>query len=79
MDIENIARFIAEVTALPGVPTTFTVTLTGCTATITGTASWERHGNLVTLLIPALTLRGLVTLVSWHAPVPAQSPDQLVK
>ncbi len=27
----------------------------------------------------ALTLRGLVTLVSWHAPVPAQSPDQLVK
>ncbi len=27
----------------------------------------------------ALTLRGLVTLVSWHAPAPAQSPDQLVK
>ena len=27
----------------------------------------------------APTLRGLVTLVSWHAPVPVQSPDQLVK
>ena len=27
----------------------------------------------------AETLRELVTLVSWHAPVPAQSPDQPVK
>jgi len=27
----------------------------------------------------ALTLRGPATWVSWHAPVPAQSPDQLVK
>ena len=27
----------------------------------------------------ALTLRVLVTLVSWHAPVPVQSPVQPVK
>ena len=34
---------------------TFTITLTGCTAIITDTASWEKRGNTVTLFIPALS------------------------
>lgn len=34
---------------------TFTVTLTGCTAVITGTAVWVRYRNIVNLYIPTLT------------------------
>lgn len=33
---------------------TFTATLTGCTATITGTAHWAKAGSLVTLQLPFL-------------------------
>ncbi len=33
----------------------FTITLTGCSASVTGTATWERRGNAVTLLIPNLS------------------------
>ena len=33
---------------------TFTMSFTGCTAAVTGTATWEKRGNTVTLLIPAL-------------------------
>lgn len=40
---------------------TFTVTLTGCTTTVTGTASWERRGNIVTLLLPSLSGTSNVT------------------
>lgn len=34
---------------------TFTVTLTGCTTSPTGTAKWQRVGNLVFLFLPAVT------------------------
>jgi hypothetical protein len=33
----------------------FTITYTGMTATVTGTAVWSRQGNEVTLLLPALS------------------------
>jgi hypothetical protein len=34
---------------------TFTATLTGCTTSPTGTATWYRAGNIVTLVLPAVT------------------------
>jgi hypothetical protein len=34
---------------------TFTASLTGCTASVTGTASWTQIGNVVTVNYPALT------------------------
>lgn len=34
---------------------TFTITYTGMTTTVTGTAIWARHGNKVTLVLPAAT------------------------
>lgn len=34
---------------------TFTATLTGCTTSPTGTATWYRAGNIVTLVLPVLT------------------------
>lgn len=34
---------------------TFTATLTGCTASITGTAAWSQNGNVVTVTYPVMT------------------------
>jgi hypothetical protein len=34
---------------------TFTATLTGCTTSPTGTATWYRAGNIVTLVLPSLS------------------------
>jgi hypothetical protein len=59
---------------------TFTATLTGCTTSPTGTATWYRAGNIVTLVLPVLT--GVsnstsMTITGLPAGIqPATLPDQ---
>jgi hypothetical protein len=58
---------------------TFTVTLTGCTTSPTGTATWYRAGNIVTLLLPAISATSNTTSCTFTGLPAAIQPATLAQ